>query len=85
MVVIKLLSHRAICRSRCFKDPSIIDNKVDKLIHSVDNVQQQCLLTKPMCKVATVTEMESGHGFKDTAFLLTKADLATTTMECQIC
>lgn len=38
-----------------------------------------------MCKVVIATEVEPRHGFNDIVFLLKKADLATTTRECQIC
>lgn len=70
--------------------PSIINNNVDKLIHSVDVIQPLSQVAtvfayKPMCKVAIVTKMEARRGFNSIAFLLTKADLATTTMECHIC
>lgn len=81
MVIIKLLSHRPKYISKCLTDPSIIGNKL--YIQPLPQVAT-VLLKKPMCTVVIVTDqVEAGNGFNDMAFLLKKADLATTTRECK--
>lgn len=81
VVIIKLLSHR----SKCTLPLSIrwMNWYIPLMSFSLLSKLQKCFLNELMYKVAVVTEMETSHAFNNIAFLLTKADLAINTMECQ--